>query len=391
MRSLILLLSLVATQAAEHYDVVVVGATPAGVAAAYNAAREGATTVLVEETIHIGGLASGGLSNTDLRDFESVGGTFQEFMRRVQSDYADRYGTDSQQVKDSVLGGYYEPGVARRVFERMLAEQKVNVLKFHRLTAVGKQGSRLSSATFQDVRGGGNRTISGGVFIDATYEGDLMARADVPYHLGCEAKAKYGESLAPDEENKWVQTFNFRVCLTRDPANSMGLPKPKGYRAGDFAQLAQELREGKVTSFANPDPNPALKVRPIPNNKADFNDIPNAFSLAVENINHPWVEGDPAVRKDIFDQYKRHSLGLFYFLANDPQVPETIRRSMKQWGIPKDEYRDSDNWTPALYVREGRRMIGDFVFTEHHTQPAAGSLRGPMQTDSVAVGFYSLN
>lgn len=377
--------------ASEHYDVVVVGATPAGVAAAYDAAREGARTVLVEETVHIGGLASGGLSNTDLRDFESVGGTFREFMRRVEASYAERHGPNSQQVKDSVLGGYYEPGVARRAFESMLAEQKVTVLKQFRLNNVAKTGKRLTSATFQSVRGGGERTITGKVFIDATYEGDLMARAGVPYHLGCEAKSKYRESLAFDEENKWVQTFNFRVTLTRDPANSLGLPKPEGYNPQDFAPLAEQFRQGKVKSFANPDPLPVLKVRPIANQKADFNDIPQAFSLALENINQPWVEGDAAVRQRVFDQYKKHSLGLFYFLANDPVVPEEIRRQMKEWGLPKDEYRDTDNWSPALYVREGRRMIGDYVFTEKDTQPIQGSLRAPVQTDSVAMGHYSLN
>lgn len=376
---------------AEDFDVVVVGATPAGVAAAYNAAREGARTALVEETLHVGGMAAGGLSNTDFRDFESVGGTFLEFMRRVEAHYARVHGPDSQQVRDSVLGGYYEPGVARRVFEEMLAEQKVSVRKRLRLKSVDVQAGRLTAATFDDLGGKGTHRFRARVFVDATYEGDLMARAGVPYHLGCEARAKYGESLAPEEENRWVQTYNFRVCLTRDPANSLGLPRPANYRAEDYAVLAGQFRTGEVLSFGNPDPKPVLKVRPIPNRKADFNDMPTAFGLALKNINHPWVEGDAKVRDGIFQRYKDHSLGLFYFLANDPSVPEKVRAEMREWGLPKDEYTDSGNWSPALYVREGRRMIGAFVFTQKDAEPVEGSLRSPVQRDSVAIGHYSLN
>ena len=186
------------TLAALDFDVAVVGATPSGVAAAINASREGMRTVLIEETVHVGGLASGGLSNTDFRDFESVGGTFLEFMQRVEATYARRHGKDSQQVKDSVLGGYYEPSVARAVFEEMLREANVEVFRFHRLTAVSKDGRRLAAARFDDLRGGGSKEFRARVFIDATYEGDLMAKAGVPYHLGCEARSKYGESLAPD-------------------------------------------------------------------------------------------------------------------------------------------------------------------------------------------------
>ncbi len=382
---------LAAMAAAANYDVVVVGATPSGVAAAVNAGREGMRVALVEETVHIGGLTSGGLSNTDFRDFESVGGTFLEFMRRVESTYAKRHGPNSQQVKDSVLGGYYEPSVARAVFEEMLGEARVEIFRFHRLESVTKQGRRLTAARFQDLKAGSRRDFQAAVFIDATYEGDLMAKAGVPYHLGCEAKSKYNEPLALDEENHWVQTYNFRVCLTRDPANSLGLPKPAGYKREDFAILAEQFRTQTVVSWGNPDPKPVLKVRPIPNRKADFNDMPTAFSLAVENINHPWVEGDASVRQGIFDQYKKHSLGLFYFLANDEAVPAEVRAQMKQWGIPKDEYKDSDNWSPALYVREGRRMIGDYIFTQKEAEPTAGSLRSPIQLDSVAIGHYSLN
>jgi flavin-dependent dehydrogenase len=178
---------------AAGFDVIVVGATPAGIAAAVNAAREGVTVALVEETGHIGGLASGGLSNTDFRTFSSLGGTFREFMHRVEQYYIREYGPDSQQVIDSVMGAYYEPKVARQVFESMLNEQKrITVLLHHRLAGANVVPSggirRLQAADFTDLRDGGKTTLEGRMFIDATYEGDLAAAAKVPYWLGCESR-----------------------------------------------------------------------------------------------------------------------------------------------------------------------------------------------------------
>lgn len=381
----------------QEADVVVVGATPAGVSAAVNAAREGMTVLLLEETGHIGGLASGGLSNSDFHSFASIGGTFREFMHRVERHYAETYGASSQQVRDCVKGGYYEPRVARRVFERMIAEQKsLRMLLHHRLlSASTEQSSRrtsLRAATFRDLRTGRELRVQGRVFIDATYEGDLAALAGAPYRLGSESRSEFGESLAPEEPNRFVQTYNFRVCLSRVKENSLPLPRPKTYCREAFTKLLVAFREKRVLSLANPGPRPVLKVRPIPNGKADFNDDATApMSLALKNINQPWTEGSPEVRARIFQQYKDYSLSLFWFLANDPEVPDNIRSGMRQWGLPKDEYPDTDHWSPALYVREGRRIIGEYVFRQQDTQQAPGSLRAPLQRDSIAIGDYSLN
>ena len=400
MRSSIGILTLCAMTSglfAEEPDVVVVGATPAGVAAAVNAAREGATVLLLEETGHVGGLASGGLSNSDFHSFESLGGTFREFMQRVERHYAETYGPSSQQVRDCVKGGYYEPRVARRVFEQMIAEQKkLRVLPHHRLlsafTEPGPRGRRLRAASFRDLRTGRDLRVQGRVFIDATYEGDLAALARVPYRLGSESRAEFGESLAPEESNRFVQAYNFRICLTKVKGNSLPLPKPKNYRRETFTSLLEAFRAKRVLSLANPGPRPILKVRPIPNGKADFNDDANApMSLALKNINQPWTEGSPEVRARIFQEYKDYSLGLFWFLANDREAPENIRNEMRQWGLPKDEYPDTDHWTPALYVREGRRIIGEYVFRQQDAQPAPGSVRAPLQPGSIAIGDYSLN
>ncbi len=385
--------------AAEAFDVVVYGATPGGIAAAVNAARGGLNVALVQEDDHIGGLTSGGLSNPDFRTFECLGGTWREFMHRVERYYGDTYGEDSQQVIDSVRGAYSEPRVARRVFEEMLAETgRVKTMLRHRLIGAqtepsGEGRTRLVGATFEALPGDLPLTLNAKVFIDATYEGDLIAAAGVETIVGCESKAAYGESLAFDEPNDWVMAYNFRVCLTSDPENRIAIARPDGYDPGRFDLLRDAITAGRVPSLRNPGPTPAvLKVRQIPNDKADFNDDPNGpISMALKNVNHPWPEGDAQTRHRIFDVYKHHTMSLFWFLGNDPALPESFRGEMRRWGLPKDEFIDSDHWSPALYVREGRRMIGRYVFTERDTQPAKDSRRAPVQTDSIAVADYALN
>ncbi|MBI1357963.1 MAG: FAD-dependent oxidoreductase [Acidobacteria bacterium] len=378
-------------------DLLVYGATPSGVAAAVNGAREGLSVLLVQPDGHIGGLASGGLSNTDFKSFEALGGTFREFMQGVEDHYKAAHGPDSQQVIDSVLGGYYEPGVARAVFEKMLAEAGVEVLLNHRVLqtqATAAQGPRrIESADFAKPDGG-LAHLRARFFIDATYEGDLIAASGVPTRVGCEAKSEYGEPLAFDEANNYVQTYNFRVCLTEDPANRMPIEKPADYDRSRYAPILGYIAEGSLKSLSQlGDPRAyVLKVRRIPNAKADFNDnFHTPISLSIENVNHPWPTGGPQVRQEIFDHYKSYSLGLFWFLANDEELPADWREEMSRWGLPRDEYADSGHWTPALYVREGRRMVGRRVFTQNDVAQAPGDARAVLQPDSVAIGDYSLN
>lgn len=386
-------------RAAERFDVVVYGATPGGIAAALNAAREGATVALIQEDGHVGGLTSGGLSNPDFQSFEALGGTWREFMHRVEQHYVRAHGAGSQQVVDSVRGAYSEPRVARLVFEEMLGgEKRITTYLHHRLASAktvdaASGRKRLTAATFTNLKAQKPLEVEAAVLVDGTYEGDLMAAAGAKHRVGCESKAEYGESLASDQPNRHVMTYNFRVCLTTDRANFVPIPKPAAYRREAFAPLVPLLRDGKIKSLHNPAPRPfVFKVRPIPNQKADWNDEATApISLSLENVNHPWPEGTPEVRERIFNVYKDHSLGLFWFLANDPEVPEKFRAEMGRWGLPKDEYADTGHWSPALYVREGRRLVGEYVFTEKDTQPAAGSVRAPVQKDSIAIGDYSIS
>jgi hypothetical protein len=295
--------------------------------------------------------------------------------------------------------------VARLVYEDMLREQtRIKVYLHHRLAratttdgvagANGAQGrKRLTAAAFTNLKTQQPLELEAAVFIDGTYEGDLLAAAGAQHRVGCESKAEYGESLAFDEPNSHVMTYNFRVCLTTNRDNFVPIQKPAAYRRESFAPLLKLIAEGKIKGLKAPGLRPAIfKVRPIPNHKADWNDeVGSPISLSLENVNHPWPTGTPKVREEIFNIYKDHSLGLFWFLANDPEVPEAFRAEMSRWGLPKDEYTETGHWSPALYVREGRRLVGEYVFTEKDTQPAAGSVRSPVQRDSIAIGDYGIS
>jgi len=372
--------------------VVVYGATPGGIAAAVSAAREGAEVVLIEASTHIGGMTAGGLSDSDFRTFESLGGIWREFMDRVVAHYRDSYGADSPQLKASMGGGFYEPRVAGAIFRTMLDEAKVQVLTRHRPTAVyipfTADGRRsLAAVTFTNLSDGKPTAIYAGVFIDCTYEGDLMALAGVQYRVGCEARREYDEPLAMEEATPWVMAVNFRVCMTRNADNRLPVPKPEGYDRSHFASVIDAANAGKIKTLDD-----IIRVRPIPNEKADLNDrMGSPISLKLVNEASGWPDGTPEERARIYARAKYQALGILWFLQNDPEVPEFLRKEIADWGLPKDEYVDHDHWSPVLYVREGRRMVGVRVFTEHDTQPDAGGVRAPAQPTAIAIGDYSLN
>jgi hypothetical protein len=373
-------------------DVLVYGATPGGIAAAVSAAREGATVTLIEESTHIGGLTAGGLSHTDFRTYESLGGIWREFMGRVDSHYKTTYGDGSAQHKASMLGGYYEPRVAGMVFKQMLNDAKVEVLTKHRPTSVyipfTADGRRsLAAVTFTDLAGGKQTAIYAGVYIDGTYEGDLMALAGVKYRIGGEAKSEYNEPLAFDEANPWVMAINFRVCLTRNAANRLPIPQPAGYDRVHFAKVIDAVKAGQIKKLDD-----IIRVRPLPNDKADLNDrMGSPISLKLVNEASGWPDGTPEARAAIYEKAKYQALGILWFLQNDAEVPEFLKKEVAEWGLPKDEYVDQGHWSPALYIREGRRMVGARVFIEQDTQPDKAGVRAPAQPSALAIGDYSLN
>ncbi len=391
--------------AQSKFDVVVYGATPSGIAAAINAAKEGMQVGLIEPSDHFGGIVTAGMSNTDFKSFESLGGTYLDFMLRIENYYRIKYGEKSQQFYDCYHGAWYEPHVARNVLLQMFQQSGNSTLFLsHPLREVVIQennaNKKLTGATFQS----GARTINvqAKVFIDATYEGDLLAMAGAEFRVGRESRSEYGELFAgvkyydqgklligsTGEGDNKIQCYNFRICVTKDSNNSITIQKPKDYNPQDYQILLDEIKAGKITAFADQ----IVKVREIPNDKADINDLLySPISLRLPGENYGWPNGTEAERKEIFERHKSYSLGLLYFLQNHPEIPESIKNEVKQWGLPKDEFQQYGNFPPALYIREGRRLKGDFVLTESDTQPMVGNIRSAIQNDAIAICDYSLD
>ena len=425
---LVMLLLLSAGLAAQPRDVVVYGGTSAGVMAAVQAAREGRSVLLVSPDRHLGGLTSNGLGWTDAGNTRAIGGLAREFYQRVWRHYrpdaswnleprdAFRARPGAKPALDDANGvmWVFEPKVAEAVFEELVREHKVEVWRdawLDRSAGVSKEAGRIVSVRLLD-----GRAARGRVYIDATYEGDLMAAAGVSNAIGREPNARHGESLngvqmaaarhhqfqvavdpyvrpgdpssgllpgvsdeplAPDGSgDAKVQAYNFRVCLTRVPANRAPFPKPEGYDPARYELLARTLLAGQVTVLG--------KFDPIPNGKTDTN---NHGPVSTDHIgaNHGYPAADYARRREIAEDHRRYQQGLHYFLANDPRVPAKVREAYAEWGLARDEFADNGNWPRQLYVREARRMVSDFVMTENHVRRRLDSPR------PVGMGSYNMD
>ncbi|QDU29909.1 FAD dependent oxidoreductase [Anatilimnocola aggregata] len=392
-----------AAHAAEMVDVLVYGATPGGIAAAIAAAKGGSTVALIEPTPRIGGLVTSGLSHTDFRTFEGLNGTFLDFARRVEAHYVKENGADSAQVRESFRGTFGEPKVNLAIFEAMLVEQpKITVERGLRLASVklDKSGdrARVESATFTKSVGTPGSTqqseFQAKVFIDGTYEGDLMAMAGAPWRVGREGKAEYNESLAPDEADDQLQAYNFRWIMTRDPKNRVTPTAPAGYRREDFVEVLKVLETGSIKKiFAYPS-GCIFKAQlpPLPNGKFDINDVSNGLiRLSLPGKNLAWPNGDAAARAAVFQEHVRDQVGLLYFLQNDPEVPAKFRDEAREWGWCRDEFEASGHMPPQLYVREARRLKGVHIYTQQDSAQAPGDARAVLHRQAIAMGDYGNN
>jgi len=396
------------SQAAEHkFDVVVFGATPAGVTAAVGAAREGATVALVEPMDIVGGVMTSGLSFSDSNqtDRRTLLGLFEETHLRIEAYYKEKGITlpYSVAVKDQSKWTY-EPHVAAKVFDDMLSEAKVKIFLNERLTTVVKKGERIQSFNTESNR------FTAKVFVDCTYEGDLMAKAGVSYVVGREGRKQYGESLAgkqfpkapvkaspydaqgkllplmtakdagdPEAGDKGVMTYSYRLCITTNDANKVAFRKPANY---DPARYELVRRFANATQAKRP----FFDFYNLPGDKWDGNNsIGGQISLGLVGENWGWPEASYAERDQMWQAHKDYTQGLIWFMQHDEGIPAAIRTEMQRWGLAKDEFAKWDHWPPVLYVREGRRMVGEYVLTQ------SDIITNVTKPDPICIGSFPID
>ncbi len=440
-------------------DLCIFGGTSGGIAAAVQAARLGKTAVLVNPTKYLGGLTTGGLGATDIGNKAAIGGLSRDYYHRLAQHYAKDTSWTLETAADyfskrrggqagaSALTGAdatmwtFEPAVAEKVFLQWLDEAKTPVFLNQRLKSVTKVGPRITEITMEN-----GRVFRAKMFMDATYEGDLLAKAGCSFHVGREANAVYGETLngvraqtphhqftvpvdpyvkpgdassgllpfiqsgdggKPGDGDKAAQAYNYRLCFTTDPKNRLPAQKPAAMPQAKWDELLKAANNSlPVTPPANYDAKEfellgrylealvAAKKTPrlgqfwnpiwMPNHKTDINNN-GGFSTDFIGRNYDYPNADYATRERIAKEHEDYIRGFCTFLATDARVPEEMRREMQSWGPPKDEFRDTDGWPRELYVREARRLVGEYVMSEKNCRYVETI------TDSVGLGAYNMD
>jgi PKD repeat protein len=374
-----------------HYDVAVGGATPAGIAAAIAAARAGNSVGLFDPTAHIGGVVSGGLTATDYGDRRTIGGLAREFFDRVREHYKTAYGPNSPQARRCSDGFFFEPHLAEEILAEMLhSAGRVDVFLRHQLLAARVADGRITQIEMRNDAAGGQVLVTADVFIDALYEGDLMALAGVPYRVGREGAHEYGEPHAgarpgepepPGSPDLRVQAYNYRLCLTDDPNNRLPLARPPGYSRSDYRTVEAFLQATPTATFTGH----CVSIVHMPNGKVDANCGVAWQSTDYVGANHEYAGQTTSARRKTAGDHHSYIRGLLYFLQTDPAVPQHIRDEAGQWGLARDEFADHGHWPHQLYVREARRMIGRHVFAEHDATASR------FKDDSIGLGSYTID
>lgn len=391
---------------ANSAGVIVYGSTPGGFCAAIAAAREGVSVILLEPTDHVGAMNTGGLSHCDSNQMvrSTLMGLFDEWHTRVVKDYTDRgLKAPYNPARKDQSRWTFEPHVAVRVTMKMLDEAGVTVLTGRYLKSVTKEGPRIRSLVTK------NGTFTARAFVDGTYEGDLMAAAGVDWVIGREGRDEYGESLAGkqypkkkmsisgfDETGKLlplvttdnagaeqagdnrIMTYSFRLCLTTDSQNRVPMPKPANYDATRFEIVRRALKAGEKRI--------GFDLYPLPGNKLDGNNsIGGQFSIGLIGGGNNWHSADEAGRRKIWEAHKQYTLEFFHFLTTDPAVPAAMRSRYAKLGLCKDEFDRYGHFSPALYVRESRRMKGMYVISQKDI------LEDPSKGDPIAISSFPID
>lgn len=421
MRHVILLILVLVSTARAETDVCVYGGTASGVAAAIQASRMGKSVVLVEPSKHIGGLTSGGLGWTDSGDKSAVGGISREFYQRVKKHYDKpeswKYGKREDykfyRPTDDTMWTF-EPKVAEQILREMLKEAKVELVTEDPLDGISRNVVTKRMHALSTVSG---KKFVAQVFIDASYEGDLLATAEVSYTVGREPNSKYGETLngvqkaanthmhrftvnvdpfvkpgdpasgllfgiekdplpKDGEGDHRLQAFCFRMCMSNVKENSVPFPKPADYDEAKYELLFRNFEAGDLRFPMKPDM--------MPNGKTDTNNN-CAFSTDYIGQNYKYADASNADRAKIILDHESYQKGLMWSLANHKRVPQKIRDEMAKWGLAKDEFTDSGNWPHQIYVREARRLASDYVMTEVDCR------RKRVTPEPIGMGSYNMD
>jgi len=430
----------------EKYDIVIYGGTSAGIAAAIQSSRMGKSVVLIEPSQRLGGLTAGGLGATDIGNKDAIGGISREFYQNIKKYYDDPQNWKWQKREDYKEGRNvenqdamwtFEPSAALSVYKKMIANENVKVAygeKLNRKDGVKKNGTRIISIEMQS-----GKMYVGKMFIDATYEGDLMAAAGVSYRIGRESNKEYGETLNGVQANKisltlrrtisnnsihhnfinevdpyvkkgdpssgllpfitkggpgidgssdkGIQAYCFRMTLTDHPENRIPFSKPIGYNEQDYELLFRnyEAAKGSIEKmYSYGDPLVPWINTPMPNRKTDTNNQ-KGFSTDFIGQNYDYPEASYEEREKIVERHRKYQQGLMWTLAYHPRIPGKVREIVSKWGTCKDEYEREDGWQEQLYIREARRMISDYVMTQQNCE----GLR--IADDPVGLAAYGMD